>query len=406
MTSHLCGKNTFGYKDQSNLRKILQHDELEAGNSLGYSMSNVLWHGDYDVHMGNFVHVEKNDGTQKFIKIDHGFSFFNFKEEVTDVYTSPLKGKIMSISPTRKLKNKGSLIEVYGYNKFWSLAAEKKRFYYSGPFIKGCEDIAALKEEEIRNNIHESLTKVVEIYQPNSIKALQSFGERLGISKNEMLKEVKGISSNNQTDILVANIEEILVKQMIKRQKSMENIANHCRQQASLLTFGHHKLSRKIDAQIIKLLDKIAENEKILEQWKIARSQNKKKDDKQIDYVEKSADLLIENRALEKEINFLKMLEQANDLACLTVSQSDNLELNSEFNFFNMGTKKTIKNSDFKEKLEEMQKPSKVHGYDKPQLSDGTKQLIEDLKYGLKELKAEKVEAHKEHKRRSSMKSK
>lgn len=318
-------KKAFGYKDESLIRKVLQDDQMHADNSLGYIMANVLWHGDHDVHMGNFVRVEK-DGKAKYSKIDHGFSFFNFKKDVVDVF-DPLGGKKVNFNLKRGFKG-GKFIEWYPFNNFWDLAAEKKSFYFSGPFITGCEDIANLDILKIQANIHDSLTNVKNIYEPNAQEALIAFGKRMGMNK-------KDLDPKKSPDQLIQSIEGFMVTQLQHRQASINKLAQNCREQAAKLTDDHHILSREIGALIITKLDHIAKIQDL---------------SKKTDITEHVTTYKSEKSALKKEIDFLKLLEQANDLGYLNILDGK-LVLTGEFNYLNAGKKQRISPEIFQNKL-------------------------------------------------------
>jgi len=401
-------KKFFGSKDQSDFRKILRHDEIEAGNSLGYSMANVLWHGDHDVHMGNFVHVEKNDGQKKFMKIDHGFSFFNFDDDVVDIMGSPMKGKVASLSVSRWAKG-GKLFEAYPFNNFWSMAAERKRFYFSGPFIKGCEDIASLKEEGIRGNLRKSLAEVRDIYQPNAVDALMQFGERLGLNSESMNKKVEGV--DNVEEIILHNIENHMVLKMQKRQQSMSKMADFCRGQASKLTTEHHKLSREMDKQVIKLLDEKAKNEVDLNKFVNALHNTSSKEQTE-SIKEEMAILMNKNFALTSEIRFFKMLEQANDMGYLTVNNDNELSIKDSFYFYDEGHKQQINKEEFDNEMKKITKLKEVGDLsnkdtakvlkDTIALSDDSYHIYEDVKIRLPKFEEKAAKADQQQKAKDS----
>lgn len=324
-------KKAFGYEDESLMRKILIDDQTMADNSLGYIIANVLWHGDHDVHMGNFVRIEK-DGGVKYSKIDHGFSFFNFDKEIVDIF-DPLGGKKVDVSLKRAFKG-GKFVEWYPFNHFWDLAAEKKGFYFSGPFITGCEDIASLDIDTIKKNIHTSLITVKNIYANQSNEALIAFAKRMGMNKKELYGN-DASTTKKDPEKIIRNIEDFMIERLKYRQASLNKLAQNCRKGAAKLTDEHHVLSREIGKIIIEKLDKII----------------------QINTLSKTTDLDEHNplyhkekQALEQEIDFLKLLEQANDLGYLT-AVNGKLIIFGEFNYLNAGKKQRITPAIFEEKL-------------------------------------------------------
>ncbi|MCS5708206.1 hypothetical protein CC99x_004740 [Candidatus Berkiella cookevillensis] len=324
-------KKAFGYEDESLMRKILIDDQTMADNSLGYIIANVLWHGDHDVHMGNFVRIEK-DGGVKYSKIDHGFSFFNFDKEIVDIF-DPLGGKKVDVSLKRAFKG-GKFVEWYPFNHFWDLAAEKKGFYFSGPFITGCEDIASLDIDTIKKNIHTSLITVKNIYANQSNEALIAFAKRMGMNKKELYGN-DASTTKKDPEKIIRNIEDFMIERLKYRQASLNKLAQNCRKGAAKLTDEHHVLSREIGKIIIEKLDKII----------------------QINTLSKTTDLdehktlyHKEKQALEQEIDFLKLLEQANDLGYLT-AMNGKLIIFGEFNYLNAGKKQRITPAIFEEKL-------------------------------------------------------
>ena len=240
-------KKAFGYEDESLMRKILIDDQSMADNSLGYIIANVLWHGDHDVHMGNFVRIEK-DGGVKYSKIDHGFSFFNFDKEIVDIF-DPLGGKKVDISLKRAFKG-GKFVEWYPFNHFWDLAAEKKGFYFSGPFITGCEDIASLDVDAMKKNIHASLKTVKNIYANQASEALIAFAKRMGMNKKELYGNEEN-SAQKDPEKIIHHIEEFMLERLKYRQASLNKIAQICRTGAAKLTSEHHALSREIGKIIV-----------------------------------------------------------------------------------------------------------------------------------------------------------
>ncbi len=301
-----------GSKEEGLIRTVILDDQQTADNSLGKILANVLWQGDHDVHMGNFVRVEK-EGKAKYMKIDHGFSFFNFGTKIVNIF-DPLGGEKVDISLSRAYKG-GKLVEFYPFNNFWDLAAEKERLYFSGPFITSCEDIAQLDKEIIRENIRASLLSIKETYGPEANKALAEFSKRMGMPHSQ----VYAGDARNNPDELIQNIERFMTYRLEARQKTMEKLAVSCRKKAQKMKTGHHALSREIEKLIIKKM-KEADND------------------------------FHKVPTLNKEIALLKLLEQANDLGYLSVKNNE-LIITGNFYFLNHGIKEGITPDSFKEKL-------------------------------------------------------
>jgi hypothetical protein len=332
-------------KGDSLIRKIVKMDHEQSQHSLGICAASVLWHGDHDFHTGNFVVLRKKSSNPeipdeiKFIKIDHGFSFFNFKEDVVNIL-NPFAGKVFKMN-LKPAKQDGKAIEFYPTNHFWDFAVEDKLFYFNPQFIKACEDIAALDEAKIIENIHQSLENVKNAYGPNSKEALISFGKRIGMTP-ESLKE----SDVSQ------NIENYMVSRLQARQVSMGRLADRCREHLKHIDKNRETYSYKLNDYIIEIehrmrtidgkypslgaspsvlfLDPaLSQNERIKNLPKI---QNVK-------------------QILEKELEFIKMLQQANDLGILEL-KDNNYIINMPFYFHHNGIKELIDENEFTSRME------------------------------------------------------
>lgn len=315
-------KKYFGIEDCL-VRKVIKIDQEEAHHSLAKCAASVLWHGDNDFHTGNFLLIEK-DGQKKFSKIDHGFSFFDFKKQVVNIY-NPFGGKVFNVSFSRALKG-GKLVEFYPTNHFWDFAVESRNFYYNDTFITACDEILSLKPAQIQANLHQSLEKVIEIYGPaHATEALRSFGKRIGMTE----KEINQQFTEPTPETIAFHIETFMTKRLVERQKSIEKIADHCREQARLATPQRAEISSALGNQIINLLEVLTTAK---QQPKSDYSHNIKK-------------------ALKHEIAFLKMLQQANDLG-LIKTIDHKIILSRNFYVHHQGERRLITPVEFQHKLD------------------------------------------------------
>lgn len=312
-------KKNLGIKDETLIRKVILDDKESGNSSLGFSVANALWHGDHDVHMGNFVKITdlNNPNNNRYMKIDHGFSFFNFGQKIVNIF-NPFAGRKISINPARLLRNEGKIIEFYPFNNFWDLAAEKKDFYFSGSFIKGCEDIINLQAYPINENIKTSLKMVQEMYGDQADDVLKAFCRRIGMNQRK--------TKNKSGEKLVDAIAHHMTMRLVKRQKSLVQVADYCRAKISSFSHEHHIISRQLDSEIIKLLDHL---------------------DRMGKYKQSE-----EKNTLESKVEFYKLLSQANDLGCLKVNAEGELYLESEVYLLNSGKRCLIKPQDFKAMLD------------------------------------------------------
>lgn len=319
------------------IRKVLDLNE-DTGHTLEYSAANVLWHGDHDFHTGNTIFVENEDGS-KFVKIDHGFSFFNFNRKVVDIF-NPLAGKVLSISPKRFLKG-DKLIEFYPTNHFWDYAIENKQFYFNANFVKACEEIANFEPESIRNNIEKSLKNVQDMYGPNANEALKQFGLRIGIKESDLTI----LAKKKNSDFLRYKIEDHMVSRLVERQVSIRKLAEYCKKHTAKLDKTRNLFSKKLNTMIIKNYDNISKIE------------NKAKKNKMDDILAKNKQAM-----LLREIELLKLVQQANDLGILDISQTGEFTIKDEFYFHNSGKRQLITPSEFKAEMSKI--VSNKHSFD------------------------------------------
>jgi len=311
--------------DESLVRKILDLND-ESGHTLERSAANVLWHGDHDFHSGNVVFTEE-EGEKKFIKIDDGFSFFNFNEKVVDIF-NPIAGKILSFSP-KKFAKGGKLVEFYPTNHFWDYAIENKRFYYNAHFVKACEEIANCKPEDIRSNIEQSLNNIQTIYGQNANDALKQFALRIGMKANQIEPLAKG-----NPDLLRYKIEDHMVYQLLQRQASMSKLAEHCKKHTAMLDKKRNLFSKKLNKMIIKGFEKVR---------KLEEKPNKPD--------EGNFENISHQKMLLKEIDLLKLVQQANDLGILEISNNGEFTINDAFYFNNSGQRELVTPNAFKEEM-------------------------------------------------------
>lgn len=290
--------------DDSLIRKMLDIN-AETGHTLEYAAANALWHGDSDFHTGNVILAEKNQ-RKKFIKIDHGFSFFNLGKKVIDVF-NPFAGKVMSFSPKRQLTG-GKLLEFYPTNHFWDYAVENKQFYYNATFVKACEDIVAQDVRAIRDNVEKSLINVQTAYGPHAVEALHQFALRLGMKESDIKLELK----KKNPELLRFKIEDHILHRLTQRQTSIAKLAEHCKKQTAKLDKNRYLLSKQLNKLIIKKLDHI------------------------------SNDQLTVAETLLKEIEVLKLIQQANDLAIIKITPTGALTLKDEFYFHHNGQRRIV----------------------------------------------------------------
>jgi len=322
-------------KDESLIRRIVDLND-RSGHTLEHSAANVLWHGDHDFHTANTVFVQ-NDKGDKFVKIDHGFSFFNFKKKIIDIF-NPFAGKIMSISPKQYAKG-GKIIEFYPTNHFWDYAIENKQFYFNAEFVKACEEIVNRTPEEIRNNIEQSLNNIQTTYGPHAKAALVQFALRIGMKKQEIGFEAGKVN----VDFLRYRIENHMVTRLIERQASISKLANYCKAHTAKLDKNRYAFSKKLNTQIIHGLEAI--------------KKVKKQKDKQLITETAAAN---QELLLLKEIELLKLVQQANDLALLTISANGEFTIDDEFYFHNSGQRQLISPQDFKEKMHNITSQSAI----------------------------------------------
>lgn len=327
-----------GSNEEGLIRKVIADDEKTTERSIGLITANVLWHGDHDIHMGNLVRVTKEkDGKtiSKYSKIDHGFSFFNFKKKVVNIF-NPLAGRKASVSLKRSREG-GKLFEAYPFNNFWDLAAEKKRLYYSGAFIQGLENLLDVTPETISDNIRHSLEDVCVAYADNAGYALYQFAARMKMN-SLALNQVKKMHRANDVDGMVQFIGEYMSERLVARQQSLISVCEHCRQHAAKLTDEHHQFARDIDSLIVKKTDAILEME--------ARG-----------YYNPD---VIKQKLFE--IDLLKLLEQAIDQAWITVGP-EGLELKGNFTFYNhqkLPARLHVSPDEFKQSLEAVKQSANV----------------------------------------------
>lgn len=348
-------KKLFDSND-SLIRKILDIND-DTGHTLEYSAANVLWHGDHDFHTGNVVLVE-DENKKKFVKIDHGFSFFNFNRKVVDIF-NPLAGKFLSISPKRFLKGE-KLIEFYPTNHFWDYAVENKQFYFNAHFVKACEEIVNCKPEAIRQNIEASLKNVQAIYGTNANEAFKQFALRIGMNESEILP----IAKRKNADFIRYKIEDHMVGKLIERQASISNLAEYCKKHTAKLDKSRNLISKKLNKKVIKLYDKIRNIEKNVKKNKIDPQVAKN-----------------QQAALLKEIEFLKLVQQANDLGILEISATGAFIINSEFYFHNSGKRRLITSDEYDKEMHKMVSNKLLfHNDDNYPLSDESISLLREIR--------------------------
>lgn len=314
---------------ESLIRKVLDING-ETGNTLEYCAANVLWHGDHDFHTGNTVLVEDGD-SRKFVKIDHGFSFFNFDRKVVDIF-NPLAGKILSINPKRFLKG-DKIVEFYPTNHFWDYAVENKQFYFNANFVKACEEITNTTPEDIRDNIEQSLKNVQAIYGPHANEALKQFALRIGMKSSDIIT----LAGKKNSDFLRYKIEDHMVSRLIERQASIRQLAEYCKHHTAKLDKTRNLFSKKLNKAIIKSHDKIRKIE------------NKSKKHKMDEVLAKN-----QQAVLLREIELLKLVQQANDLGILEISETGEFTIKDEFYFYNSGKRQKISPEEFKEEMKKI----------------------------------------------------
>lgn len=306
-------KNLFN-NNESLIRKVLELND-ESGHTLEYSAANVLWHGDNDFHTGNTVFVTREDG-KKFVKIDHGFSFFNFGRKVIDIF-NPMAGKVMSLSP-KKFVRGGKLLEFYPTNHFWDYAIENKQFYFNAQFVKACEEIVNQTPDDIRNNIEKSLSNIQTAYGSNANEAFKQFALRIGMKTQHINQLAKG-----KTDFLRYAIEDFMVTRLVERQASISKLAAYCKAQTAKLDKTRYIFSKRLNKAIIKNMNNISQ---------------------------------LKNNPMQavllKEIALLKLIQQANDLGLLNISKSGEFSIESEFYFHNNGQRQLISTEEFKNEIQ------------------------------------------------------
>lgn len=339
-------KHLFNNND-SLIRKVLELND-ESGHTLEYSAANVLWHGDNDFHTGNTVLVTDKDG-KKFVKIDHGFSFFNFGKKVVDIF-NPMAGKVMSVSPKKFVKG-GKLLEFYPTNHFWDYAIENKQFYFNAQFVKACEEIVNQTPEDIRNNIEKSLNNVQAAYGENANEAFKQFALRMGMKSQHIHQLAKG-----KTDFLRYAIEDHMVSRLIERQASISKLAAYCKSQTAKLDKTRHAFSKKLNKAIINNMNQISKM--------------------------KSNPL---QAVLLKEIAILKMIQQANDLGILTISKTGEFTIDNEFYYHNNGQRQLMNADAFKAEMKQIVshnslKDSNTDLKNKTPISDTNLALLRDLR--------------------------
>ncbi|MGE3319459.1 MAG: hypothetical protein AB7I18_09175 [Candidatus Berkiella sp.] len=312
--------------DESMIRKILDLNE-DTGHTLEYSAANVLWHGDHDFHAANTVFVQSDEGS-KFVKIDHGFSFFNFKKKLVDIF-NPFAGKVLSISPKQYIKG-GKAIQFFPTNHFWDYAIENKQFYFNPQFVKACEEIANRTPEEIRLNIEQSLNNVQEVYGQHAQAALIQLALRIGMKQQEIAAHAK----NPNVDFLRYRIEDYMVTRLIERQAAISKLAAYCKNHTGKLDKNRHAFSKKLNKKIIECLDQSKKMAKQNAKGKIAHQAAAR-----------------QQSVLSKEIELLKLVQQANDLGLLTVSENGEFTISDEFYFHNSGQRQLISPQEFKDAM-------------------------------------------------------
>jgi hypothetical protein len=336
--------------DNSLVRKIVKMDHEQSHHSLGKCAANVLWHGDHDFHTGNFVALIKKSinpdvpNEVKFIKIDHGFSFFNFKDEVVNIL-NPFAGKVLKVN-VHPAKTGTKAVEFFPTNHFWDFAVESKLFYFNPQFIKACEDIAALDEASIRENIHNSLENVKNAYGDNALEALMSFGKRMGMTTDAM-KHHQAKTTNE----ISANIENYMVSRLQARQVSMNKLADKCRDHLKHIDKNRQIYSYKLNDFIIEIENRMRS---INDRYPSTQAPSMLFLDPELSQNDLFKNLpKIKNvkQILEKEIEFIKMLQQANDLGALEI-KDEHYIINTPFYFYHNGKKELISENEFKRRMD------------------------------------------------------
>ena len=200
----------------STLKSVLAYDKAHTHHSLAKAAANALWHGDHDFHTGNFVLVE-NDNEQRFVKIDHGFSFFNFEPDLV-AFDDPTGGKVIKKHRTKKP-------EFFPTNHYWDIFQADKSFYYSPYFITACEDVCAISREQIEATIHQALQHIVDTFAVqndprNTQSALLQFAKRIGMPLTSL--------STASTQELQSAIGSHLVDRLVERQHALQTLIDTC----------------------------------------------------------------------------------------------------------------------------------------------------------------------------------
>lgn len=189
--------------NQSLIHKVLELDKKEAGNSLAKAAANALWHGDHDFHAGNFVLVEK-EGHKFFMKIDHGFSFFNFGPDLINVEIATA-GRVIGFS--RKHKKP----EFFPTNHYWDILKADPNFFRSPHFLNAVDEICQIQPDKLYETLSGALAEVVSAYDANALEALTLFAQRIG------MEDVY----QQDVETLKDSITDFMVLRLLQRQQSL-----------------------------------------------------------------------------------------------------------------------------------------------------------------------------------------
>ena len=286
-------RRMLGKKD-SLIHKVLDIDAKETNHCLAKAAANALWHGDHDFHTGNFVYVDDGD-SKRFVKIDHGFSFFNFDKNIVDI-RSATAGKVAKVNlPGSSNKT----IEFFPTNHYWDIYQADPGFYYSPYFINACEEVCAIPRSQIKTTIAAALKDVVETYgKKNTPKALADFASRMGMDPN-MVKEF----AKQTPEEIATQVQTFMVTRLVDRQQSLRKLADQCNDALK-------KQQLPISKEIQKAIDKAVKMSTTG-----ARSRTYLTDNVQ------------GKRPLPPIAAYLLILQKANDLGLLTVDANNHWTL-------------------------------------------------------------------------------
>jgi hypothetical protein len=321
---------------ESAVQKVIDIDAHDEGHSLVVIAANALWQGDHDLHLGNLLH-QKYALMFKFIKIDHGFSLANLDPEVVDIFASTA-GNVVDVSAARAAAG-GKLLELNPTNHYWDLGVEP-RFYFDGPFIKACEDIYKLTEQQIAASVRQSFDNIAKTYRPENLReALLSLSDRI--------KCPIGFVREHTDQSLAQHIQAFIVERLVKRKLSLVDLANNCREQVLKHNPERSERSALIEQHINVLTKKLnANNETIKKiEARLDLSPILHQFDRQ-PYRDSKEGYLGKNKILAMEREFFNILKQANDMGYLEFDDGK-FNINGDFYFKDDGKRDLITKATF-----------------------------------------------------------